>query len=153
MKNEHNSSSHIQKKAEEWIFERVQERLNIQLANNLRVTLANNGSTYIQPDFYSEDQGVVGEIFAHIGRPKKAQDNKIANDILKMLLLEKIRERQYRKIIVVCDEAENEKLHGKSALAESIRRFGIEIMYVKVDGTMRKEILQAQERQKMTNME
>lgn len=62
--------------------------------------------TYIQPDFYSEEPGIIGEIFAHIGKPKKAQDNKIANDIWKMLLLEKITGKQFRKVIVVCDEAE-----------------------------------------------
>ena len=71
---------------------------------------------------------VIGYIFAHIGKPKKAQDNKIANDILKMLLLEKIAGKHYRKIIVVCDEQEEKKLKGSSALSESIRQFGIEIL-------------------------
>ena len=107
---------------------------------------------HIQPDFYSEQDCIIGEIFAHIGKPKKAQDNKIANDILKMLLLEKKTNKQYRKIVVVCDEAEEKKLQGLSALAESIRQFDIEIMYIELDEDIRNQIIEAQELQRMTNV-
>lgn len=86
------------------------------------------------------------------GNPKKAQDNKIANDILKMLLLEKTTGKQYRKIIVVCDLEEKKKLDGKSVLAESIRQFGIEILHIELDAETQAQILKAQELQKMTNV-
>lgn len=82
--------------------------------------MSNNAFPYIQPDFYSESELVIGEIFSHIGKPKKGQDNKIANDILKMLLLDKFTGKIHRKIIVVCDEAEKKKLQGLSALAEGM---------------------------------
>nr|MBR4280381.1 hypothetical protein [Clostridia bacterium] len=153
MANTKNSSSHVQMQAETLLFQKVQDRLAIPLEKNPKVPLANNGLTYIQPDFYSEEHSVVGEIFAHIGKPKKAQDNKIANDILKMLLLEELKGRKYRKIIVVCDEKEEKKLRGKSVLAESIRLFGIDIIHIEIDKQMQKEILQAQARQKMVNLE
>ena len=94
----------------------------------------------------------MGEIFAHIGKPKKAQDNKIANDILKMLLLEKITGKQYRKVLVVCDAAEKKKLEGQSVLAESIRRFRVEVMHIEIDKDTQSKILEAQELQKMTNV-
>ena len=145
------SSSMEQMRAEEKIFSLVEKALGVKLEKNPKLFLANNEYTYIQPDFYSADNCIIGEIFAHIGKPKKAQDNKIANDILKMLLLEKIAKRSYRKIIVVCDEAEKKKLQGMSALSESIRQFGIEILYIQIDEQLRQEILNAQERQKMTN--
>ena len=148
----HKSSSHVQMQAEEVIFQKVEEMLGISLEKNRKLYLADNAFTYIQPDFYSEDSKIIGEIFAHIGKPKKAQDNKIANDVLKMLLLEKITGHQYRKMIVVCDAAEQKKLHGQSALAESIRQFGIEIMYIELDDNMRNQIIKAQELQKMTNI-
>ena len=118
----HKSSAHVQTQAEEVIFHKVEKLLNIKLEKNKKIYLADNAFTYMQPDLYSEENLVVGEIFAHIGKPKKAQDNKIANDILKMLLLEKTTGNQYRKIIVVCDLSEKKKLEGKSILAESIRR-------------------------------
>ena len=145
------SSSIEQTRAEEKIFALVEKELNIHLEKNPKLYLINNKYTYIQPDFYSAKYHIVGEIFAHIGKPKKAQDNKIANDILKMLLLEKNEGHQYRKIIVVCDEQEEKKLKGASALSESIRQFGVEILYIQIDEQLRQEILNAQERQKMTN--
>ena len=60
--------------------------------------------------------------------------------------------RQFRKIIVVCDDLEKKKLQGQSVLAESIRQFGIEIMYVEIDENIRGQIIEAQELQRMTNI-
>lgn len=151
MDNAKKSSSMEQMRAEEKIFSLVEKTLNVSLERNPKLYLSNNKYTYIQPDFYSAQTLIIGEIFSHIGKPKKAQDNKIANDILKMLLLEKIAGVSYRKIIVVCDEAEEKKLKGPSALGESIRQFGIEILYIEIDEKLRQEILTAQERQKMIN--
>jgi len=151
MPNTYKSSSHVQMQAEELLFRKVENLLNISLDKNKQIFLADNAFTYIQPDFYSEKDYVIGEIFAHIGKPKKAQDNKIANDILKMLLLEKKTDKKYRKIIVVCDEAELKKLQGLSALAESIRQFDIEIMYIEIDENTRNQIIEAQKIQRMTN--
>ena len=145
------SSSMEQMHAEEKIFALVEKTLNVRFEKNPKLYLSNNEYTYIQPDFYSSEHLIIGEIFAHIGKPKKAQDNKIANDILKMLLLDKISGKQYRKIIVVCDKEEEKKLRGASALSESIRQFQIEILYIQIDEKLREEILKAQERQKMTN--
>ena len=51
----------------------------------------------------------------------------------------------------MCDEQEEKKLKGASALGESIRQFGVEVMYIQIDEKLRREILDAQERQKMTN--
>lgn len=145
------SSSIEQMQAEDVIFVLTEKRLGAKLEKNKKIYLADNAFTYIQPDFFSEEELIIGEIFAHIGKPKKAQDNKIANDILKMLLLEKITRQQYRKIIVVCDDAEKKKLEGQSALAESVRQFGIEILMVDIDADLRTRLLEAQNRQKMIN--
>ena len=151
MENTHKSSTHVQMQAENEIFQKVEQLLSIRLERNKKIYLADNAYTYMQPDFYSDEHCVVGEIFAHIGKPKKAQDNKISNDILKMLLLEKITGKQYRKILVVCDAAEKKKLEGQSVLAESIRQFHIEVMHIEIDEGTKVQILAAQELQKMTN--
>ena len=152
MSNSHKSSAHVQMQAEEVLFHKVEDLLNVNLNKNKKIFLADNAFTYIQPDFYSEEDGIIGEIFAHIGKPKKAQDNKIANDILKMLLLEKKTSKQYCKIIVVCDEDEQKKLKGLSALAESIRQFDVEIMYIELEENIRNQIIEAQKLQRMTNV-
>ena len=109
MENKHKSSSHVQQQAEDVLFDKLKELLNVEVEKNPKILLSNQGFTYIRPDFYSAEHCVVGEIFAHIGKPKKAQDNKIANDILKMLLLEKVKGKQHRKIIVVCDDTEKRR--------------------------------------------
>lgn len=147
------SSSIEQQEAEDIIFSHVENILMMKLQKNEKIFLKDNSFTYIQPDFYSESECVVGEIFAHVGKPKKAQDNKIANDILKMLLLEKICRKKYRKIIVVCDKEEEKKLRGSSALAESIRQFEIEVMVVDIDKVLKNKIVATQKRQKMINFE
>ena len=146
------SSSVEQMQAEDIIFALTEKMLGVILEKNKKIFLADNAFTYMQPDFYSEEHCIVGEIFAHIGKPKKAQDNKIANDILKMLLLERTTGVQYRKILAVCDVAEKKKLEGQSVLAESIRQFGVEVMYIEIDAETQKQILAAQELQKMTNV-
>lgn len=151
MENYHKSSSHVQMDAEDVIYHKVEDLLHIKFERNMKLYLADNPFTYMQPDFYSTEHCIVGEIFVHIGKPKKAQDNKIANDILKMLLLDKITGKHYRKIIVVCDIDEKKKLDGKSVLAESIRQFGIEVMYVEIAKEMQQQILNAQALQEMTN--
>lgn len=146
------SSSIEQMSAEREIFAIVERKLQVKLEQNPKLYISDNKYTYIQPDFYSGKELVIGEIFAHIGEPKKAQGNKIANDILKMILLEKISGKKYRKIIAVCDETELKKLKGKSVLSESIRQFGIELLCVDVSDELRLKIVKAQERQKMTNV-
>ena len=69
-----------------------------------------------------------------------------------MILLEKVTGKEYRKIIAICDLEEKKRLEGNSILAESIRQFGIELLYVGVDAELRKQIIEAQEIQKMTNV-
>ena len=145
------SSSLEQQRAEDEIFCMVEDWLGGKVSRNLKVKMSNNDSVHIEPDFYSEEYSIIGEIIAHIGGNKRGQSTKIANDILKMLLLEKDRGRSFRKIIVVCDEQEEKTLSGKSALAESIRQFGIELKRVDISDELRDSIVSAQIRQVMIN--
>lgn len=148
MERSEQSNSFEQQMAEQIIFEKVQNWLNKNLKENAKILV---GKTYMQPDFYSKEDGIIGEIFAHIGKPKKGQDNKVANDILKMLLLEKLEKRTYRKIIVVCDEQEMKKITGTSVLAECIRQFDIEVKMINIETDLRTMLIAAQKRQRMTN--
>ena len=97
------SNSREQLKAEEFIFAIISENMKIEFTQNARLRFPNNDDIYICPDFFSEEHKIIGEIFSHIGKPKKAQDNKIANDILKMLSYEMASGKHYRKMLVVCD--------------------------------------------------
>lgn len=148
MTNSQNSNSTEQQMAERILFEKVRQWLNQDIRANEKIPI---GATFMQPDFYSRENAIIGEIFSHIGKPKKAQDNKIANDILKMLLLEKLEHKTYRKIIVVCDEEERMHLEGSSVLSECIYQFGIEIKLIEIDDNLRNMLIAAQKRQRMVN--
>lgn len=76
MESRKKSNSIEQRMAEQIIFEKVKHWLDKDLKENVKILV---GKSYMQPDFYSKQEGIIGEIFAHIGKPKKGQDNKIAN--------------------------------------------------------------------------
>lgn len=148
MNHSQNSNSAEQQIAERILFEKVKQWLKKDIIANEKIPI---GKTFMQPDFYSKEHAIIGEIFSHIGKPKKAQDNKIANDILKMLLLEKLEHKTYRKIIVVCDEEERLHLEGASVLSECIHQFGVEIILIEIDADLRTMLINAQKRQRMVN--
>lgn len=52
--------------------------------------------------------------------------------LLKMLLLDKCKSVRYRKVIFVADDKVKRYLLGKSFIAESIRRFDIEVIKIEL---------------------
>lgn len=148
MKNRKKSNSIEQQKAEYYIYKEVKKMLGVNIKKNQKIYV---GSTYIEPDFYSENDHIIGEIFAHIGKPKSGQNRKVAQDILKMLLLEKIKGVPYKKMIAVCDQEEIKKLKGDSMIAECIRQFDIEVIMIEIESDLRNLLMEAQERQRMVN--
>lgn len=143
------SKSDEQQKAEISIGNCVEKELSCPLKRNERVVLAEG--VHIVPDLYSEKDRIVGEVFAHIGSLKVGQQHKISQDILKMLLLEKIKGVKYRKMLVIVDDTIEEYLKGKSFIAESIRQFGIEIRKIDLPDEIYEIVSKAQRRQVMVN--
>ena len=143
------SDSTEQQLMEKVVFERLQEKLKIKFQANPKISIGNSYLSYIQPDFYSKEYKIIWEIFVHIGEIKKAQSNKISNDIMKMLLLDKKHNVSYRKIIVLCDDDVIKRLTGNSWLSECIREFGIEIIKIDLTEDERNLIKNAQNRQVM----
>ena len=143
----HRSNSAEQQYAERIIFESVEQRIGFKLQENPKLFLYGNKGTHIEPDFYSEEHSVIGEIFSHVGECKAGQTHKIAQDILKMLLFDDVKGIKHRKIFVVCDEKAYKRLRGNSYLAECIRRFDIEIMGIDVGTELKNTIAAAQKRQ------
>ena len=143
------SSSHEQREIEIYVFKKLEEMLQVSLQSNPKVILTEG--VHIEPDFYSEEEKIVGEIFAHHGKLKVGQSHKVAQDILKMLLLDKMQGVTYRKYLVVCDKEIERALTGKSALAESIRQFDVQLVCIVLPEDLRDKILAAQNRQVMVN--
>ncbi len=71
--------------------------------------------------------------FIHAGKLKGGQPDKIASDVLKMLLHDKAMGCTFQKYIVVCSKEEHQQLTGASALAEAIRQFDIQILLIPLE--------------------
>lgn len=150
MMNTSKSSSVEQQEAEVFIANVIEKWFDCKLERGAKVVLGEG--VHIEPDLYSEDKKIICEIFAHIGALKVGQKRKVSQDILKMLLLEKSTGFQYRKIIVVSDDNVEKYLHGKSFIAESIRKFGIEVKKINLSDEVRMSVSNAQARQIMINL-
>jgi hypothetical protein len=90
MKSNHPSDSTEQRLAEIEVL----TSLNKQLKLNLISAPVIVNKTKFQLDGYSEKPPVLCEIYSRIGELKIGQKNKIAKDILKMLLIERMMLRQ-----------------------------------------------------------
>ena len=143
------SNSEEQRSIESYVIQEIERILGCPLERNVSVQLADN--IYINPDFYSNDQTIVGEIYAHVGTLKVGQQRKISQDILKLLLLDKSKDMSYRKIITIVDDTVEKYLKGKSFIAESIRQFGIEIIRINLPDELYCKIQNAQSRQNLIN--
>ena len=128
------SRSDIQLYLEQKILRRVREELNDSSLESLEEDLPlNDEGVSIHPDFYSETTRTIGEIHTHLGRLKGSQPDKIASDVLKLLLFDKVRKVKFKKYIVVCNDEEYKQLTGKSSLALAIRKFRVRVMKVTLD--------------------
>lgn len=145
------SKSIEQQETEVYLSMEVEKWIGCALEKNAKVYLAKG--VHIEPDLYSEEEKILCEIYAHIGKLKVGQQHKISQDILKMILLEKSKGVKFRKIIITLDDEVEKFLNGKSFIAESIRQFGIEIKRMDVPKEIRETIARAQKRQIMVNEE
>lgn len=144
------SRSDVQRSIQEIMFKKIGGMLDDKdLESDKRIPVADSEKTYICPDFYSEKGKVIGEIHAHAGRLKKAQHDKIAGDVLKMLLFEKSRGCEFKKYIAVCCHEEYEQLTGDSYLAEALRQFGVKALLVDI---MEEDYRRLQECMKKQNL-
>jgi hypothetical protein len=79
---------------------------------------------------------------------KVAQHNKIGKDILKMLLIEKMQNKTFRKIIIFADaEAASSFSGGESWYSRLKNHFKIEIIVIDISTTLKESLINAQKRQ------
>ena len=125
--------SDFQQEMEKLLFQKVCDDLQTdQLEANPTLIINHTSGIKIVPDFYSEEKRIIGEIHTHMGKLKGGQPDKIASDILKMMLFEEVHGKKFSKYIVVCDEKEKEQLTGISFLAEAIRHYDIHVLCLDV---------------------
>ena len=145
---EHVSDSSEQRTAEAVILEKTNEDLGLSLVPK-QMTLKD--STVVHVDGVDEENRVLCEIYAHIGVLKGSQPDKVAADLLKMMLVEADKGGTWRKVFCFADEDASAKLKGRSWLALAASQFGIEIHTIELPKDLQDSVKSAQARQEMTN--
>lgn len=143
-KEKHPSDSTEQQLAHKEILSLLNEKHQLNLES--KKVLIND--TLFQVDGYSENPPILCEIYSRIGKMKVAQHNKIGKDILKMLLIEKMHNRTFRKIIAFADEEASSSFSGGESWYSKLKdHFNIEIIVIIIPSSLQESLLLAQKRQ------
>ena len=141
MKKRKPGDSYIQRQAEDAIRKKLEEKLGC----DLEASSSKLGNLNLD-GFCDGKNPICVEISARQGAAKPAQKAKIMLDMCRLLLAEKKLGRPCRKIFAVTDKDAVSHLNN-SWQGEFAEKFGIEIMIVDIDDTIRQQILQAQKEQ------
>jgi hypothetical protein len=145
---EHPSDSAPQTKEEKRLIARVAIQIDTPLAPK-SISLADGVTVKI--DGVNEGKRVICEAYAHVGEIKPGQRRKLAQDILKLILVERSTRHKWRKVICVNDLSVKRRLEGKSWLALAVKRFGIEVIPVSPSPARHAQLIAIQHRQRMVN--
>ena len=148
---EHLSSSVVQTMAEDTIVAAVAAARGIDLiCKPGKIWLA--GGVYIEVDAATADEGVVVEVYARQGKLKGAQAKKIAQDILKLALLKREGGRERSEaIIAFASQQARDSITGW--LRQAAETFDVQMEVVDIPQDLRDQILRAQSRQVMVNLD
>ena len=144
----HKSNSDIQMKSEKVNLRILEKELNLPAESLVTREIQINDRSKVEIDGLNEDLSIMVEVFSRVGNLKPAHYEKIANDIMKLVMVEKIQGKTYRKILAVCDEAVEKYMLGTSWKAHAIKVFDFEVMNIDVGMVLKNEILHAQMLQK-----
>lgn len=150
MTTKHKSDSTEQCSAERRILDELNRKLGLSLSSAPQKP-KNEAVAGIKLDGFDLERRVLCEVYAHIGKLKGAQPDKVAGDILKMLYAEKLLGGRWRKLFCFADKQAAQILTGKSWLAAAARLFDIEVQVVSLPERVRASVRGAQARQVMVN--
>ena len=140
----HPSSSNEQQAAGIALVNALSHYLGVPLESKV---LELGGDCTVQIDGYSDEPPVICEAYAHIGKLRGSQPDKVMSDALKLLFCEKLLHRKFRKISVFADEKARQYFTGFSWLARCLREHDIEVIVLQLDPASLNDIKRAQERQ------
>jgi hypothetical protein len=143
----HHSDSTAQRDAEPIILAALSSELGVELEPR-RLQLPSGA--YCDVDGVSPDELVLVEAFARQSKLKGGQRGKIARDALKLMTLRECRPGA-RLILALADPNIVRSLTAKSWLAEALRTFNIQVLYVEIPADARDKIAAAEIRQVMVN--
>lgn len=133
-----------QRMAEPMLIATLGERLGIKLSKH-RFQLPTRG--WLEIDGMCESPAVLCEAWAHIGKPKSAQKNKVMADAAKLMFAAKLFARAPRMILLFADEQAASHFRNGSWMAQLLQANGVEVHVVHLPERIREGILTAQKRQ------
>ena len=147
----HQSDSAVQRSAEKHIIDALAISTGIEFDTDPgRITLA--GGVWVEVDARSNQGSVFVKAYARQGKLKGAQIKKIGPDILKLALLRRKEQNLgARAIIAFASQEASDSIRGW--LRRAAEEFGVELMVVEIDQSLREQILAAQNRQIMVNVD
>lgn len=140
----HRSDSTAQREAEAHLRATLAKRINVDLAPR-KIELGDGVAPEV--DGCSQDGSVIVELYARIGKTKPGQRRKIASDILKLLLIEKRRQKPCRKILGFADEVTARCVRSNSWLAAAVEACDFEVHVLELPPEQRSGVETAQPRQ------
>lgn len=146
MATEHRSNSRVQSEAEGVILKGAGKERGFSLRQSVRLPL---GQSFVEVDGATNDESVLVEVYARVGRLKGSQPNKVLADATKLLALRRERPKA-RVILAFADQAAKDSITGwRAAVLETNK---VETIVVKLGSKDRKLVEEAQHRQRMVNV-
>jgi hypothetical protein len=102
---------------------------------------------WLEIDGYCDSPRVLCEAWAHIGRPKPAQKNKVMADAMKLLFAASLVPSHQKLILAFADEGAASHFQGDSWMAQTLKAKSIETHVIQLPSDVREKILLAQKRQ------
>jgi hypothetical protein len=125
-----------------------------QLGRELRKATIPIGSAKVAVDgFHKNDSGVtLVEVWAHVGKAKAAQRNKVLGDMLKLALVASVLRRSYPTLKVECylgfaDSAAANVVNGNGWASIAAKEFGIQTKVIALSADVIDTIKEAQRKQ------
>jgi hypothetical protein len=137
-------NSREQQEAEAFMLRALSERLGVDLQPQ-RIPLPEGG--WLTVDGASPALDVLCEAWAHQGRAKPAQKNKLLADALKLTLAARIVGGTPRLYLLVSDEEAAVHLRGRAWAGAALRHHGIQLEVVDLPADVRERVRAAQARQ------
>lgn len=133
-----------QRTAEPLLVAALGERLGIKLGKH-RFPLPAGG--WLEVDGMCESPAILCEAWAHLGRPKSAQKNKVITDAAKLMFAAKLCSGNARLILAFADEQAASHFKGRNWMAQLLQINGVEVHVLDLPEHVRRKVLLAQKRQ------
>ena len=130
----------------------LRELINVTLGCTLHPeTLDLSSGVKINVDGIDRSNRMLCEVYSRIGRLKGSQPDKVAGDMLKLMLAERTLGGTWRKLICLADSEAAKSFQGRTWLGASIKAFEFELHVIDLPANVRASLLAAQVRQVMVN--